>query len=324
MDESIHSTFSQHHAEIQRRAEVTQRGHADDRTFSKVSDAQDFEFDNPNQKFIVFSLSHEGFAPLADNVRNPAICIYGAFSTREEAVEYARDSVLCEHPGISIMVDESHKWVVGVCNPVHLADVEHVEKQRTRLLKAHERMLNINAKEFEENVVKQCAGTAGKKEENRIEDVTDKARTTKSHKISSRLDVRGQKLVALSFVRDDADIPEFLVRVYGFFEREDEANAYIRNVCGDKVQDYDIDVVSTCEWIFPQKMTYDKANREVFRSDELDVIMRTHKNQPKEVAKFQNDMKEREALEDIPRATSSDDSGSVDVQEGIKGLPENE
>ena len=125
-----------------------------------------------------------------------------------------------------------------------------------------------------------------------INKITDETSKVKSYKISNQLDVRGQKLCVISFVKDDSVIPQFLFQVYAFFEKEDECNAYIRNVCGDKVQDFDIDVVSTCQWIFPQQMTYDKVNKEIFRSDELDRIMSSHRNQPKEVARFKESIGE--------------------------------
>lgn len=292
MKAAVQTTFEQHHNEIKRRSQITQQGYTDDKTFSKVEDSIEYNFQIQDQRFVVFSLSQQQFAPIPTNLKNPAVCIYGAFSTREEAVEYAKDSVLREHKHISIFVDDTHKWIAAVKNAECLSE-SYVNEHTQRLIDQHKNMIHMNLKEFEENVKEQKAGSNSKTEEDtNISEVSedDKDCKGKSHKISNRLDVRGQKVAVVSFVKDDADIPEFLFRIYGFFDKEEDANSYIRNTCGDKVEEFDIDVVSTCEWIFPQTMTYQNANKEVFRSEELDRIMKNHKNQPKEVAKFKEAM----------------------------------
>ena len=151
----------------------------------------------------------------------------------------------------------------------------------------------MNLKEFESNVAEQKAGDS-KKKDARVEEAFANESQGKSHRIHNSLDVRGQSIAAMSFVKDDADVPEFLFQVYACFDKEEDANTYIRNTCGDKVEDHDIDVVSTCQWIHPQNMTYENATKEVFRSDELDRIMKNHKNQPKEVARFKEAMEKDE------------------------------
>lgn len=294
---AIQHTFKAHHEEIQRRSEIMQQGLNDDKTFSKVSDSAQYTFKITDQKYIVFSLSQESFSPCPVDVSNPAVCLFGAFENRDEAVEYARDVVLKEHSNISIFVDEMHNWIVAAKCVENLSNEEYVTRHRSMLLQQHQKMLHANLKDFEENVKEQKTGTSHNKdnkdendEKEKQNDTDDKHDTNKkgrSHKISSKLDVRGQKLAVVSIVKDTAAVPEFLIKVYALFEKEEEANTYIRNVCGDNVQDFDIDVVSTCEWLFPQTMTYTNANKEIFRSEELDNIMRTHKNQPNEVAKFQ-------------------------------------
>lgn len=287
MKESLKNTFEPHYKEIQRRSDITQQGLHDDKTFSKVKDVADYDFQSADQKFIVFSLSQQQFAPIPIDLKNPALCVYGAFPTREEAVEYARDVVLPTHGQISVFADESHKWIAAVKNPENLQE-SYVNSHVEKLLRKHDEMIHANLKDFQENVAEQKTGkseSSGEKKETPTPSVEGK-----SHRISGKLDIRGQKLAVVSFVKDEADIPEFLFRVYAFFDHEEDANAYIRNVCGDKVEDFDIDVVSTCQWIYPQNMTYENVNKEIFRSDELDRIMKNHKNNPKEVAKFQKSM----------------------------------
>tara|TARA_B110000008_G_scaffold273812_1_gene308653 strand:- start:462 stop:1499 length:1038 start_codon:yes stop_codon:yes gene_type:complete len=319
MQTAVQSTFEQHHNEIRRRSEITQQGYVDNKSFTKVSDSNSYVFVNEDQRFIVFSISQTEFSPVSENPQNPAVCIYGAFPTRDEAVEYAKNCVLEEHKGISVFVDDTHKWVAAVKNPGCMQE-SYVKSHTDRLLKQHQAMLHTNLKEFQENVEEKKTGETKKKDEEdeKNEKVDEKQEKPKgkSHRISGKLDVRGQKLCVVSFLKDDAEIPEFLFRVYGFFDKEDDANAYVRNICGDKVEEFDIDVIETCQWAFPQTMTYDKANKEVFRSEELDLIMKNHRNQPKEVARFNEVMakdNEETQTEEMTADTSTSGTSIEDI-----------
>ena len=53
-------------------------------------------------------------------------------------------------------------------------------------------------------------------------------------------------------------------------------------------------------------MTYENATKEVFRSDELDKIMKNHKNQPKEVARFKEAM-EKDETNDEPESNQKNE-----------------
>ena len=117
---------------------------------------------------------------------------------------------------------------------------------------------------------------------------------SKTHKISKDFDVRDQQVAVVSFIKDTADVPEFFISSFWVFENENDANVYVRNTCGDKVQDFDIDTISTCQWAFPQQMTFDKASKEEFRSEELNNIMKNHRSQPQQVQKFNDAMKKDE------------------------------
>ena len=313
------TTFQEHHNEIRRRSEMSRQGLIDSKSFTKVEDSGAYNFLDLDQKFFVFSLSQKSFAPIPVDTTNPAICIYGAFPTRDEAVEFARDSVMAEHGNISVFVDQIHEWIVAVKDVESLSE-SYTKAHREKLLAKHQKMLHTNLKEFEENVAEQKAGDAELKSEQKTDSASEDAKPKgKSHKISNRLDVRGQRVAVVSFVKDDAEVPEFLFRIYGFFEKADDANAYIRNVCGEKVEDYDIDVVGTCEWVFPQHMTHENVSNEIFRSEELDKIMRNHRNQPKEVAKFKEAMKDDERYkDDVDVSDVSDDATSKVTEEASK------
>ena len=92
---------------------------------------------------------------------------------------------------------------------------------------------------------------------------------------------------SVSLLRDDSDAAEFVFRVYAFFADEAAADRYVRNTCGEVVQDYDIDVVRTCKWVRVQSMRSGAdAGAEVFRSDELNRVMQSHRRAPRDAERF--------------------------------------
>ena len=292
---SLEKTFKTYAKEIHRRSNVAQQGQVS-HSFQPVEDVNAGSFTRENQLFVVFSLSQEGLAPVPVNLHNPAICIFGAFATRAEATNYAQNKVAKYHPNLSILVDETHHWIVGAKNVKNLFDADYIEAHRSKLLEEHGEKLIKNNAEFKENVTEQKTGRADYSEAPPLADDDDNCENDKgeAHGIETILDVRGQKVAAVMIIKDDAKVPEFLIHVLGLFDGEEEANAYVRNVAAENVQDFDIDIVGTCEWIFPQTMTHDKVTKEMFRQEELDLIMKSHRNQPKEVQKF-NDFLEEEA-----------------------------
>ncbi len=159
---------------------------------------------------------------------------------------------------------------------------QHIDK----LLKMHMQQLEENTDSFHENVAQQKAGSttepdAKKQEANEIKD------KGKTHRLPVGAEVRDQRFAVVSFVRDDGTPPRFLFNVYGLFATEADCNRYVRNAAGEQVTDHDICVVSTCQWLFPQKVRSEQV-REVYRDDELNRIMGHHKKQPAEVKRYKD------------------------------------
>lgn len=308
----VQSTFAQHQQEIQRRSQIVRQ---DDGAmvnpchFPRVeTDVADMPFVDPEQRFVVFSLSQEEFAPCPQDVDNPAVCVYGTFATREEAIAYT-DVVRARHPEFSILVDETHKWILAPSTKARLCDATYVEKKQASLLAAHQSAREQDDAEFAENVRDQKIGTA------RVSEVED-ARTNPPvasipnatiQRVNADCRVVDQRLAVVSFVRDDAgQPPEFLFRLYACMDSENEANQFARNVCGDNVRDFHIDVVKTCTWAFPQNMKGTNVQKEVFRSPELNAVMQAHKKNPQEVDRF---YKEAAEWETARTSADGDDDG---------------
>ena len=317
-----HNMLAPHQAEIRRRASVQAEGaeQLNSRVFARVDDdGLDEPFENPEQVFIVFSLSQREFAPVPRDSSRPGLCIYGSFETRAEAMEHAA-IVQKAHPAYSILIDQTHTWICAAATIAHLTDPKHVSAQKTRLLTQAAERREQSQREFQENVTARRVGEVTKEESNG-EDADDTAaeharaqndddepdRTNARLARACRVD--GHALAVVSFVPDDSAYHEFIFRVYGCFSDETAANKFVRNVCGCQVQDFDIDVIKTCCWTFPQQMQGKNARKEVYRSEELNKIMTAFKQAPQEVKRFYD---EHPAYKD-----NKDNKDNKDIEEGL-------
>ena len=304
LTEGVKSTFSEHNAEIKRRAGVNESGSYDQSSFERVdSDAVDDPFFNPEQAFVVFSLSQREFAPVPRDSSNPAVCLYGAFETHEEALEHA-SAVRREHPSYSVFIDRTHTWIGAYATVEHMTDAAYVEAKRKSMLDAAESERIKARSEFEENVAQHRAGktTAPDADDTRGVEVVG---VDKPDRISRGCRVDGQSLAVVSFLPDASDDAEFLMHVYAFYDNEVDANRYVRNVCGDRVKEFDIDVIKTSAWAFPQSMRGQHARKEVYRSSELNNVMLAHKKAPQDVERFKSEHREYFSDESASKQSTS-------------------
>ena len=301
----VQSTFPQHQKETQRRSHVVPQDESsvNPSHFPRAdTDVADAPFLDPEQRFVVFSLSQQEFAPRPEEPDNPAVCIYGTFPSRDDATQHA-SVVLAKHPGFSILVDETHKWIVAPTSVAHLTDAEYIDGKRESLLTSYRAIRDKDDADFAENVRDKKIGAAhASDEKGEAAQAPDSQGPT--HRVHAECRVVDQRMAVVSFVRDTAQPPEFLLRIYACMETDAQANAHVRNVCGDHVRDFDIDVVKTCSWVFPQRMEGAKSQKEVFRSPELNAVMQAHKKNPQEVERFYKEA----AAWDAEKTLHSDDT----------------
>lgn len=295
LTEGVKSTFQAHHEEIRRRRGVRCDA-TESATFSRVeSDGVDDPFISNEQLFVLYTLSQREFAPCPIDETSPAVCIYGVFCSEEDAVAHAA-VVQQQHPTHSILIGRTHDWIVAHATMAHMQDGEYTRAHASRLIDAHYADRERHAREFQTNVQQKQTGSVNAAAATEEEATQSQQPTTRegplrsSSSISASCRVEDQRLVVVSFLRDDATPPEFLFRVYACHDSEADADRYVRNVCGHHVRDFDIDVVKLCCWLFPQRMTSANARSEVYRDPELHAIMASHKRGPQEVEKFYKEM----------------------------------
>lgn len=287
LQQGVQSTFEAHHNEIRRRSHLDNET-INSRMFERVSsDGVDDPFEHADQKFVVFSLSQAEFAPCPRDSAQPAVCVYGAFETIEDAHEHAR-LVTAKHPQFSVFIDRSHKWIVAAATMAHLTDAQYVEEHTKRLLEGVRAQNEANQREFDENVANRRAGEVTTPSDEPVGESNDSTESAErsNDRIHADCKIAEHRSAAVSFVCDDASPPEFLFRVYACYETDDAIHRYVCNTCGDHVSEHHIDVIKTSTWVFPQRMHSSKVAKEVYRSSELNKVMNTHKKNPQEVERF--------------------------------------
>lgn len=315
----------EHQEEIQRRRAVAEAEHVQD-TFENAASACSVPPKIPDQTFIVFSLSNEKFAPRMRSGDAPAVRLYGAFATREEARSYASDLSAFD-PGISLLVDEVHKWILAPRNESRLNDASIVQKK----LQKHGSRQQREREEFAARKGHAVEAGEASGEQSASPD-TDAATSRNNEPAASRhalpalYQLADQRLAVASFVCDESS--EFLFKVYGFVDSQADANAWVRNVLSKREKDYHLDVVAACQWCYPTTMKADRVDSEAYRNQELDKIMNHHKREPQRVKEFsdwyatQGDATSNSAaLVDIsdatlPDATDAPADGQVDKPDG--------
>ena len=283
---SVTDAYAGNHAEIRRRQALVESDNQNPRFFERADDAAAPAFRNDAQTHFVWSASHEGMAPCAKDAQHPAVRIYGLFPSHEEALEHAH-VVAALDATCSLMISPTHEWTMLPRAPERLSEASgHVQA----VLGAYAEQRDKSKREFEENVAQRRAGRGKREDATKPTDIAPVSGVSDSSSAPRRLgrdaEVRDQSLVAVSIVRDTTQaVGEPVFKVYAAFPTTAEGDAWAR-VAGDTVVDYDIDLVSTCSWLFINDVETSKIEKEVFRSQELTSIISHQKKQPQMCENF--------------------------------------
>jgi hypothetical protein len=300
--------LAEHHVEIQRRVAVADSGVSGVATFARVAGiGDDPPLRDPDQRWVLFSVSHEGVPPCALDRMRPALRVYGCFPDQDEARRMA-DVVAAQDPDCCLQLNRTHEWILACRTLPRLGDAVEVAAKTERLLRAHLTAQALRKDEFDDKVRAMQDDHSGDRplRETTESDDEDESGTTKAAKeveadaeapalppggrraltaLPACCDVSGQGVVAMSMVADteEPEAPEFLFRVYGCFATEVDADRYVRNVASVEVTEFDVDVALTRKWLH---LTVPMDVKKEYRSTELTKIMDHHRAQPKRVEAF--------------------------------------
>lgn len=247
-----------------------------------------------NQKIVLFSSSHVAMSPFCSDPENPGIKIYGIFPDMDSIYEYIDSNKLLNT--VNIQTHPVHSWAVVVSSEDKLSNAEYIDMKVKKILEYEEAERTDLNEEFDANVKDKKCGDSSMKESRKVSESTtfDHKKMLrdlkKTHNLSSVQPIYGQKFLVASFVPDNVydKVPEFLFKVYAAFDSEDEADAWVRHVLSEDCTDFNIDVVSSCQWLYPQSIKSSDFVKEKFRGEELNNVMQYHKNEPSKVKQFKD------------------------------------
>jgi len=278
--DKIKEVFKPCYDEIERRKTSD---NSEQKYFEKTSGSDNSPFKLQDQVFFLFSISSEKIPPCSTTSTNPAIRIYGCFATENDAKEHAQE-VMAIDPKCSLFIDETHKWIVTASSISRMQDEKLIGDIITDRLKEYLSIRMHDNKEFDSAIQGgEVERTTRPEYEEKPIVTNEKAR---SHKLKSGSDVRGQKYAIIVFLPDESTGEPVFV-VYGCMETREEADAWVRNIVGRNVTEYDLHIVSTCEWLFLNRMQGNGAQSHKYRTPELEKIMEKQRNAPEEIKEYE-------------------------------------
>ena len=302
---SVEDVFRPAFEEITRRAGAARAldpNDAETTHFSAAAGAPRLPLRRDDQAWVLLSMGTAVLAPRPLDPTRPALRVYGAFATREEAAEHAAEAVRPLDATCSLVVARAHEWVLMPQTEDALTDAAAAAARLERRLRAHRLRRADESDEFDRiraartYAEPSAAARAAAEDPDaaREQAEADAAVYRPPRRLRAGAEVRGQAAVALCTVPDET-AGECLVKVLGCFESTAEADAWVRNVASRAVVEDDVLVAPTCEWLYPNARA-DAAASTHYRVDELQRIMDAARRNPDTVRSYREWKAEQDAL----------------------------
>lgn len=320
---SVEKAFRPAFEEIARRSSAAQAYEEQDVThFARTTDLVTTPFAIPKQRFVLLSMGTAVLAPRPEDCSRPALRVYGAFPSREDAKEHA-EVVRELDATCSLVIVTASEWILMPQNEETRDDVETNKRTLKRKLRAFRDAQSESNVAFDRCVSEhtyQACSVQDEHEDTSEQEEAERLVYKPPKRIRSGAEVRCQSVVALCVVPDA--FGECLFKILGCFENGAEADKWIQNVGSRHVTEDDIHVAETCEWIFPNARFKEGSNH--YRINELQRIMDAAAKNPQLVQSYKDWKKQQDAgrdafsaLEhatDTPESTVHGDSNAHTTQ----------
>ena len=286
--------------------------------FPRGSNPSHLPFDIPGQTYVLLTMGTSVLAPKPLHTDRPCARIYGAFPTREDAMEHAQ-LVVERDPNCSMVVVQQDSWFLFPTTERYRDSPEDAEKRVQEKLQRHGDSILQEQIDFERAIMERRqrpdlpqSYNAGDPEEEREEVEAENLVYAPPKRIRAGAEVRGQAVVALVVIPDK--FGEVLMKVLGCFESTGEADRWCQDVGSRHVTQHDIFVVPTCDWFYPNGIGKCTTN-ERYRIGELQRIMDAAKKNPQDVKDYKSWKKEQERLEE-KKTREQEAFGNIEKGEG--------
>ena len=285
---SVEAVFKPAFDEISRRQDVAKSRVWDETTyFAPSSTSINLPFVIADQEFALISMGTSVLAPRPVDQTRPALRVYGAFATRDEAREHA-DVIRSIDNVCSLLVVPLREWVLMPQNEACLQpDVN--QRRRETLLQEHRVRQMEDGDAFQRRIdIRDGGEVVTTQTQDAEEDVETKEAEDLVYKPPRKLrvggEVRGQNYVAMCSI-PNATTGECIVKILACFDTNQDADTWSQNVASRYVTDDDILVGRTCEWVFPNGSA-ESVTGTKYRIDELQRIMDAAERNPKAVQDY--------------------------------------
>lgn len=294
---SVEEAFRPAFEEIARRKEVVGAAWEETTFFPPSASTLHLPYALPDQAYALVSMGTAVLAPRPVDPTRPALRVYGAFASKEEAREHA--AVVREYDAAcSLVVVPCREWFLLPQNEACRDDPERGAARRAALLAAHAARCAGAEDAFRTRVASKDGGPVATQEEAEEEEEATREAEALVYKPPPRLragaEVRGQNFYALCAVPEPTT-GECVVKVLGCFDTADDADAWAQDVATRHVVADDVHVARTCEWTYPNAPRATAATRPRYRADELQRIMDAAAKNPKAVREYKGWKAEQDA-----------------------------
>lgn len=319
---SVEAVFKPAFDEIARRQDVAKSRAWDETTyFAPSSTSLNLPFVMADQEFALISMGTSVLAPRPVDPTRPALRVYGAFATRDEAREHA-EIIQSMDATCSLLVVPLRDWVLMPQNEACLQPDTN-QRRRETLLQAHRARQMEDGDAFQKRIdIRDGGDVVTTQTQDAEEDVETKEAEDLVYKPPRRLrvggEVRGQNYVAMCSI-PNATTGECLVKILACFDTNQDADTWSQNVASRYITDDDILVGRTCEWVFPNG-TSESVTGAKYRIDELQRIMDAAERNPKAVQDYktwkaeQDRRAEKNALKEGNGDGDADDDSSAPAE----------
>lgn len=313
---SVEAVFKPAFDEIARRQDVAKSRAWDETTyFAPSGNSINLPFVLADQEYALISMGTSVLAPRPVDPTRPALRVYGAFATRDEAREHA-EVIRSMDSACSLLVVPLREWVLMPQNEACLQPDAN-QRRREILLQAHRVRQMEDEEAFQRRIdIRDGGAVVTTQTQDAEEEVETKEAEDLVYKPPRKLrvggEVRGQNYVAICSI-PNATTGECIVKILACFDTNQDADTWSQNVASRHITEDDILIGRTCEWVFPNG-TAESVTGAKYRIDELQRIMDAAERNPKAVQDYKTwkEEQDRRAEKNASLEASADAGANAD------------
>lgn len=294
-------------------------------------------FEDPTQQVVLLNITHRNQVPKS---KLPGFRVCGAFENVDKLKRHALSvGGPNAYGGATLVKADAHKKFL-ICSSIEKQqDSAYVMKKIDDITQRYLQTLNFHNEEFKENKEKRQQGKTGLSKNEKVKKIssrkqlldtkfdTDSSKGSETGNVSRNAEVRSQAVAVVTIIEDNTpavlnghEDPEPIVIVWGCFENESMAKAYIYSVASSKIRDVTLDVVNMYEWVFPTEISkHADSIAEEYRNPTLNKVMNSRKKQKASVMSYEEwCQKEGQAPASIEINAIKESEESTDVKTEVK------